>query len=180
MYPMHTWGYEPLIKRLERLIEEDLVFEAVIAANQTHEQTFKRVMRGEMAERRVTLKRKKDTFLLVEASTAAHLDKGLRQMPGMAKMAKAWQVLHKGRSCESLEETVSRIAGPQGWDLVVELADLRHRLVHETASPMSSELQETAQSGIESLRKLLHPQSGLTAFGVRDPFARIPNILHSR
>jgi hypothetical protein len=178
MYPMVSWGYQPLIDRLNRLLQADLLFEAVFATCATHEQCFKRLVRGELTRQRQTIRQENWSLVLRDASTAKDLDDGMRLLQGIKDIKDGWKLTFAGYPVTTLPTAVNRANGV--WHNVPPLFKIRNRLAHGTASPGREDLRRNASDGIENLTRILNPASGLGTLGMGDPFARLPNIRHVR
>jgi len=197
MYPMHTWGHEKTVRRLHGLVYLELDFEALLAATQCIEQGLKRLVRQRMAltKKRVHKPNSPKKARLVPATSAADLDRGLRDLGGLGGISSVWPWLMTESQHLPVAELFDVTVGNGAWDAIQgdgactatvgemgqlqfkqSVREFRNTLVHGTTAPKADTTRLYTEAAVAMFAALFDPRSGVAAHGHWDPYNRVPSI----
>lgn len=192
MYPLFSWTYPDICRRLDKLIQQDFHNEAVVACAQTIEQIIKRIMQQHMSLSRLGFTKKPEKLKLIKINTKEERDNGLKRLQGLDDMKEAWKLLISDKAALlGLPELMNAVAGSTTWEIIYNrnpvkvvvsngnfqcssgLFRLRHKLVHGTSSPPKEDIKVLAEWGTETIKRLLDPVNGISSYIGWNPQHRI-------
>ena len=192
MYPLISWNYSKLCRRLDKLIKYELYNESVIASSQTIEQILRRILKQYMTKLRKAYDFNSKTYL--NSTSASERDYYLKCYSNITQIKRAWnKILRDQYNILGLPIVIQNILGDNTWSILTKnthvyiqdeiksdtieckygLLPLRHLLVHGTVSPPKHEIEVLGQWGIKSVKKLLHPDNGVCFYVNWNPQSRI-------
>ena len=192
MYPIYTWTYEQLCSRLDSLISHEFYHESVIASAQTIEQIIRRILKQYMTRYKKGFLPENGKFILVPINSKEQRDEILKsRIRGLSDMKKGWNKLVADKVELRLPNIINSIIGENSWAILnarteisipyneqrvqvtCGLFTLRHRIIHGTHSSSSNDTRMQAIWGVQAVKKLLHPESGISSRIGWDPQQRI-------
>lgn len=192
MYPLVAWSRDEVIERLEKLIDNELYYEAVIASTQTIEQILKRGVEYMMINsRRILVKRDKKTTL-VTCEDKNQIKKSLKSLQGLGSLKEAWKILARKLGFTLLPDIFNELM-PYGWQYLSQdknkienpsenirlmrgLFPARNYIVHGTIAYRKRDIITLSNKGLVLVEKLLDKDNGLKSYIGWDPQKRMPSF----
>lgn len=194
MYPLYSWTYEEICARYEKLLENDLYIEAIVASAQTIEQITKRILKQWMTVERLGYqKRNANGQKVVSIELKKDRDAILKSLQGIIDIKLAWNaIVARDQNSLRLDKLTDQVVGPNSWciltsnkkirvtagigikrDCSVGLFQIRHQLVHGTHAPPKSDIEVLGNWGAEAVVRILDPARGFGGYLEWDPQSRI-------
>ena len=182
MYPLCSWTYSELCQRIELLEQHQLKHELVIASAQTLEQVFKRIVKQYMTKERKGYApdpENEGKWGVIDLQTADQRDEILREhFQSMKRIKSTWSKLLKGQGIQPLATIIDQVCGNGTWQGLMSnkkitiaphtrvcpsgLFVLRHKLVHGVHAPSEFHLGVMAAFGAGVVKKIMHPETGIS------------------
>ena len=119
MYPLWTWKREGVEQRLQRMLDAELEYEALVASAQVIEQVFKRVIRSELSRRGLQVSKESEPgkgHTLVVAKDRNTLDASLSDhCQSFQAIRSMWPKAMEMTPCPKLPALVDAVCGKSAW-----------------------------------------------------------------
>lgn len=179
MYPLTTWNYEELCRRIDRLRENDLHAELVVVTAQLIEQVIKRHLAREINLQRQYWDPRRSDWTPIH--TSSQRDAVLRHWQEPATWKPAWhKLLHERHGHPPIDQAFDLAVGSNAWAILIGAGNkiflpgqadndqpprhglryCRHQLVHGIHSPPINDMTLLGKWGAEAVKRLLDPETG--------------------